>query len=506
MSLCPIRLVAGFLPFVLLAIAGRAQTFRFEDVSSVSGLYHDPTNGSASIAVGDFDGDGWEDVVIAGRVVPRLFRNQFPAWQAGQATHLFADVSAQWLPSDAEPGSMVVLGDLDNDGDADLVVVRHFWNPATQEWNPNDTALALFENKGAHFERVPCDPDLGRWDKGHGGIVLADMDVDGDLDIVFVHRGSAAFGGDLGPGFYVRNDGLPSFVDATASAGGGLATPRRHLALVSADFNGDRLPDLHSAVDQFSDYHAHNSGGGTFADVTTLVGAVHLGSDMGLAVGDIENDGDLDIFSTNIDEGVLYLNDGTGTFVNDADARGIGIWPGNCIGWGTVFADFDLDRDEDLAVVGMNDPGFLFENDGQGYFANATAGSGAFLLARALVHFDFDRDGDLDLLQADNPTDTPVLYRNRTPREGRHWITFDPVGSADNRDGVATRIEITAGGRRQVRVTLVGSSFHGAPTPTAHFGLGDAAMVDGVKVTWPNGQVQRLLDVPADQHLTLVQP
>lgn len=495
------------LPLPLLALVSPlalAQGMRFEDVSAQSGLFYANVSAQASIGSGDLDGDGYPDLVLAGSNPPRIFLNRTPLIEAGQTVPRFEDVSAQWMPADAPPASMAMFGDLDNDGDQDLVVVVHSWNDTIMAWNPSSTSVVVYENDGTRFLPPATPPGLGLWPRGHAGLGLADMDVDGDLDIVFVHKGSGALGAAQGPGFYLRNDGLPDLVDATVEAGCGLEIPRRHLGLLLADFSGDMLPDLHTSVDFYSDYHCHNLGGGKLVDVTTQVGATNLGSDMGLAFGDIENDGDLDIYSTNIDEGILYRNEGGGQFDKVTHPW---IQPGSSVGWGTAFADFDHDGDEDLITVANGTAAFLFANDGGGQFSNVTPGSGLNLYGRSLVHFDFDLDGDLDVVIADNDGLAPVLYRNRSPAlNGRHWLVVDPVGTSDNRDAIGTRIAVSAGGVTRTRWIVAGSSFHSAPPPQAHFGLGDEDVADEVRITWPSGQVQVLQDVPVDRVLRVLQP
>jgi hypothetical protein len=312
-----------------------------------------------------------------------------------------------------------------------------------------------------------------------------------------------------GPGFFVRNDGLPTLVDATVSFGAGLSDLRRNFSTLLADFDRDGWLDLHTAVDFTMDYHCRNLGDGSFEHVSTQVGTTNGGSDMGVAVGDIENDGDLDIYSTNIGIGVLYVNDGSGHFSNDALAHGVGSWgfpPPT--GWGTIFGDFDHDRDQDLVFVAYGAPGFFYENDGQGQFIRRIgANLGLDLLAHGLLGFDYDRDGDLDLLVLPRSgSQTPRLYDNRSPGlAGRHCHVVDPVGVYSNRDGVGARVEVTVGDVTMTRVVLAGESFHSGPPMLAHFGLGDAAVADEVRVTWPSGIVQVLEDVAADRYLEVVE-
>jgi len=228
---------------------------------------------------------------------------------------------------------------------------------------------------------------------------------------------------------------------------------------------------------------------------------------MGLAVGDIDNDGDLDIYSTNINLGVLYVNDGTGTFQNEAQARGVGSWgPDLTIGWGTCFEDFDLDGDQDLAFVAIGDAfGHLYENDGTGFFGDVTAGSGMELRGFGLIPFDYDHDGDRDLLLS--RMGSLVLYENHaTDQKDKHWLLVELEGTQSNRDGIGARIELTTqDGATQTRHILSGYSYQCGPPKDAHFGLGRNTRVKELVVTWPNGKVTRRGPFIADRYLTIVE-
>jgi hypothetical protein len=378
-----------------------------------------------------------------------------------------------------------------------------------QAYDPDDTGLIFYWNCVNHFERGACPPNLARNNRADAGLALADMDVDGDLDIVFTHKSNQGLGGPHGIGFYVRNDGLPNLVDATLAANSGLEIPKKYWSVVLADFNGDMLPDIHCAVDVNSDYHAWNMGGGVFQNVTNQVHATNDGSDMGLAVGDIENDGDLDIYSTNIAEGILYVNDGTGVFTSDAGGHGVGHWSGNPapIGWGTAFVDLDHDQDQDLAFVAEQSPGRVYKNDGTGHFNNDTPGSGLNMQGHGLVPFDYDKDGDVDLMSYTTVAGPIRLFRNNTPALATNkWLTVELTGTTSNRDGVGAKVYVVTGSLTQVRAVMAGYSFKAGPPVNAHFGLGVNAVVDEVRIVWPTGAVQHLYNVAANQYLHVTEP
>lgn len=465
-----------------------ADQFIFEDVTASAGLDYTQIEPRPGASVVDYNQDGYYDVCFFGGLAigPRLYRNN------GDGS--FTNVTKSVLPKAKFDTSHGIFGDMDNDGDADLVLARRY-----KSWL--DTGMAYYENAGGYFLPVAITPNVARDPTSLGALALGDLDMDGDLDVVFSHNGGNGIGG---PAFIVRNDGPGAFIDASVDFGGGISLILRHWTAVVADFNNDNMVDIHSAVDFKEDFQCRNMGNGTFMDVSEAAGVTNAGSDMGIAVGDIENDGDLDIYSTNIQQGVLYLNNGAGVFRDRANPRGLASFPG--VGWGAAFFDLDHDRDQDLVFVSQNQPGFVYENDGNGFFTNLTAGSGLYLDGHSLLPFDFDLDGDTDLMVIDIEG-TPQLFENKTPAlANRHWLVVRPRGTQSNRDGVGARVEVTIGELTQTRVIMAGYSFFNGPPMEAHFGLGAAAVADRVTVTFPSGRSLTAEGVVGDRYIEIVEP
>jgi hypothetical protein len=459
----------------------------FVEVGAAAGLDYIQNDGRAALAVGDYNRDGWEDVLLCGASGgTRLYRNN------GNKT--FTDVSATALPVDVLKGVMALFADLDNDGDDDIVFAREYQNDS-------NTGFYLYKNVGGVFVAGVVTPDLARDSTTVGGMAVGDADNDGDLDVVLAHY--------YGPQFYLRNDGIDNFVDATAAVGPEMSNIRGHFSVVMADFNRDGWLDMHTAVDANPDFHCRNDGAGGFSDVSVAAHTTQVGSDMGLAVGDIENDGDLDIYSTNINFAILYVNNGSDVFGSQANDRGVNSWGSGVdisIGWGTAFVDLDHDTDQDLMLVATGvKPGGLFVNDGAGYFTLGTAGTGLFLAGAGLTPLDYDHDGDVDLLVT-KPSGKPRLFENVSPAlTGRHWLHVEARGIVSNRDGVGAWIEAKVGATTMHRPILGGYSFVSGPPMDAHFGLGSASMIDELKITWPSGLVQTYTNVPTDQRILLLE-
>ena len=494
------------------AIPLPAQDFQFKNVTAEAGLAYRLALHRPGVSVGDYDDDGWVDVVFSGghKLVPQLFRNNGAAKKAGEAVRWFSNVTARTMPGPqhAEASSVSLFCDLDNDGDKDLVSIKRYPSKDYPEGDHADTGVIVLEQRDdGRYYKAATPPNLGRAQQRHGGLGVADLDGDSLLDIVFLHNGGGK--GEGGPGAFIKNLGGMTFGDASSRFGADITTHRRYFSVLLADFNGDMLPDLHAAVDFYPDWHCWNNGDGTFTDVTQKVGATNRGSDMGLAIGDIENDGDMDIYSTNINEGILYVNDGTGHFTQEAAARGVGSYGfDTVIGWGTAFVDFDNDGDQDLIFVANSNPGYLYENDGTGHFTEVTDGTWLRLLGHGLVPLDYNRDGAIDIIvNRSGGTRYPNLFRNQSPAlEGNHWLIIDLEGTVSNRDGIGAKIEVFSGELHMTRMIMGGYSFKAGPPSNAHFGLGSTAGAERIRVTWPSGIVQDIHNVRGDRYLTITEP
>ena len=472
------------LPSLVSSVA--AQSITFEDVTSTSLLTYPSSIGQfQAVAVGDYDDDGWEDLCFCGNSVVGvvMFRN------LGNKT--FENVTSTVLPANLPNAAMSLFADIDNDGDLDLVFARYVAN------DPLHTCLDYLINTNGTFSEVGNSCKGAEYNAMAGGLVVGDPDRDGDLDIIMTHWD--------GPGWYFLNSGSLSFSEVAAQRIPGLEFSTFHFAPVFADFNNDGWPDLHVAVDVDADYHARNQGGGYFENISNQWDSVEGASDMGIACGDIENDGDLDFFVTNIGHHVLHVNDGSGLFSEESAARGVQFNGQEGIGWGTAFVDFDHDTDLDLVFVTTGVPwGSLFENDGLGFFSDVTAGGGMVLQGAGLAPIDYDKDGDMDLIIAD--PSRPYLYENVTPSlVGRHWLQVELQGIESNTKGIGARISVTANGQTMIRELMGSYSFYAGPPVRAHFGLGSASLVETLRIEWPSGKIQILNDVAVDQHLVVTE-
>jgi hypothetical protein len=269
-----------------------------------------------------------------------------------------------------------------------------------------------------------------------------------------------------------------------------------------------------------------NQGDGTFEDRAEILGLAVNGegqaeANMGIAHGDSDGDGLPDVMITHFfgEHDTLWragVTTGVGLFYRDqTDESGLAADTRNLTGWGTAFADFDLDgrldlvatnghiRREPSQVYVYENPPIMWHNRGGGRFANVTAQAGNYFrglhMGRGLACGDLDDDGDLDLVVVHHHAPSVILW-NESERRG-HWLIVKPRGRRPNRDAVGARLTAHVGSTIIVRTVDGGGSYISANGPRVHFGLGEAARVERLEIRWPSGFVECWDDLPVDRVL-----
>lgn len=539
-------LVAGLTAPAGAAAASVAPSLRLLDRTAGSGLSYATWSGGPDkdhilesagngLAAVDYDGDGWDDLYLVsawrfdedGGSEPhssRLYRNRRDL--------TFADVTARAGATTSEFAGGVCAGDYDADGLVDLYV----------------TALGpdvLLRNNGdGTFSRATAQAGIvaGGWSTG---AAFFDANGDGDQDLfvaayvgtsiqeaqaavrhrmwqgrVAVLDGPRGLPGDANRFF--RNLGDGTFREATAEAGFAEGALSYAFAVVAFDHDGDGDQDLYVANDSQANGLYENLGDGTFRERALAAGLGFDGNgmeqgSMGLDVGDYDGDLLPDVVVTNFarDAYTLYRNLGGGLYLDASFDAGIAVPTFTPLGWGALLLDVDQDADLDLFFANGHlyaqvdeDPALaesyrqrnqLLVNDG-GRFTEATeAGDGleVTLSSRGAVASDLDHDGDLDLVVS-NQDAPPTLIENATIESG-HWIALELTDTRGDRMALGARIEIAAGGVRQVRWIRSGGSYLSQSTLRAHFGLGEADRAEAVAVRWPDGEVQETGALAADR-------
>ena len=303
--------------------------------------------------------------------------------------------------------------------------------------------------------------------------------------------------------------------------GGGTDARAYRFSSSFSDIDRDGFPDLAIAGDFTTSQIFWNNGDGTFTDGTAAAGVGTDEDGMGTTIGDFDGDGRLDWFITalvdvpgEIDDhsgNRLFRNNGDRTFTDHTDLSGVrdSGWS-----WGTTFLDHDNDRDLDLYITNGWDTTFgdqsrIYQND-NGVFTDISTAAGVIDRdqGRGLLSFDYDHDGDLDVVIVNHGA-APILYRNDGGNDN-DWLRIETAGTLSNSDGIGTLItvdpDVNVAGDEMVREITAGSNYLSQSELVAHFGLGrDSEAIDLITVVWPSGIVQQLHNVAANQVLSLIE-
>jgi hypothetical protein len=298
------------------------------------------------------------------------------------------------------------------------------------------------------------------------------------------------------------------------------------LGVSTLDFDSDGWTDLYVANDSSPSTLYRNKGDGSFEDIAIAAGCAFSmdgknQAGMGVAVGDFDRSGTLDIFKTNFagDTSTLYVNTGDGLCEDRTFASGAGIntrW----LGWGAGFLDLDNDGWLDVFLANGHVYPEVWQIPGEASYKQRKVvywnRAGQRLddvserlgppiatpaAARGAAFGDFDNDGSVDVL-VNNVNDPPDLYR-LTSKAGHHWVTLKLVGTRSNRSAIGARVRCLVPGARLEDEVRGGGSYISQNDLRLHFGLGGTTRVEGVLVRWPSGLVERWSDIAADQILTL---
>ncbi len=466
----------------------------FSDFSNINKMQF--ANG---IAVADFDQDGDLDIYVVAREAyksddpatwNRLFRNSGKDFQDVTVS---SGLDKQQYNKDKflEEGIKMGAswGDYDNDGYPDLFLTNH---GKDQLWH---------NRRDGTFENVSIQAGIEGSEDGYSSSALWwDYDNDGDLDLYVSSW--------YGPNTLYRNDGTGSFTDISQKSG--LKDVGKTWTSIPLDVNKDGKQDLYIVNDFGPNFLYLNDSDDHFIEVTAEYQLNDLGNGMGVDICDYGDDGDFDIYLTNIWQvhtNPFFVNDGSkfrnmASKVNLGDAR----W-----GWSARFFDMDHDMDEDLYVVNQRffEGGdleynrlYVAENDEFNEMSHIY-GLNLYTDARGMEVFDYNRDGDLDILVG-NWGESPVLLNNLIDKKG-NWLQIALEGTASNRNAFGTVLRIKTGTEQYQHRLNHGANFLGQSIKPIHFGLGENEKVQELTIFWSSGRVEKMYDVSANQFLRLTE-
>jgi hypothetical protein len=439
----------------------------FTDVTRRAGL--DIEMYGMGAAIGDYNNDGFPDILVTCVGQNRLFRN------TGKGT--FVDVTtASGLGHRQALSTSALWFDFDRDGLLDLFVCNYV------RWSPEHDVFCSLDGKHKSY----CTPEAYR----------------GDTCWLFHNRGNG------------------TFEDVTATSGI-FDSSSKSLGVALLDHDQDGWPDLLVANDTQPNKLYRNAHNGTFKDIAVEAGIAFSAdgkarAGMGVDVGDFENSGRPGVAITNFDNEMigLYRDAGNNTYEDIATQAGVGLPSKTTLGFGCLFADVNLDGQLDLIAVnghiddtvrnirgnvGYAQPPQLFLNDGGRRFRDASTAVGKGFsqpkVGRGLACGDFDRDGDIDVLLTTN-NGPAYLYRN-DQTSGHHSVRFRLEGTESNRDAIGAVVKISVAGTTQSRMVKGGSSYLSQSELPVTFGTGKSDRIDRVVIQWPNGRVEDHKDVAA---------
>ena len=514
-----------------------------EKTSWPAGTYALPEVIGSGVALFDYDNDAALDILhirfpppgSTGTPAPnRLFRQQ--------SDGTFVDVTETAGIGDEGYGQGVAIGDVDNDGDADVYVTNY---------GPD----AFYQNNGdATFSLAEVDISNEAWGTS---ATFGDYDRDGYLDLYIANyvqfasesvcRGKHSAPDYCNPQVFdaavdrlFRNRGDGTFIDVTQQAGIA-AMPGRGLGVVCLDLTGDGWVDFYVANDGEANQLWVNQTDGTFSEEAIVRGLAfntygQPEGSMGIAVGDVNADMRVDLFATHLsgETNTLYTASPYSMFIDVTEVAGFAGRDLLFTGFGCGFLDFDNDADLDIALVngrvkrgaileGANvgefwnfyaEPNLLFQNSGTGLERNATDiafedvssraldFTGRIEVSRGMAFGDIDRDGDVDMVVS-NLDNRIRIFRNNTPAQENHWLFVRAI--TQNRDALGAQVTLRMKSGALTDYVLSGTSYLSSNDPNVHFGLGTIDEVQAIEVRWPDGNRERFPGTTPNRRVTVHQ-
>jgi len=465
-----------------------AQQITFSDVAGSMGINHPFSFIRGSVSFCDFNGDGKDDLSFNSiQGLPMfIYRNDNTE---------FTDVTNDLGLVDSSRTMILLWSDYDNDGDKDLFTGV----------NTASSYSRLYRNDGwGIMEDVTLQAGLTDLPGSCNAACWGDFNNDGWIDLYVTNYS------EFDHNYLYMNNGDGTFTDVTEDAGvadtlrttGNYKLP---FAVIFFDYNNDGWQDIYIANDHFSGNTLfENNGDGTFEDVSEQTYSAMGGNMMGIAVGDYDNNGFLDLYLSNDPFGNFLLkNNGDETFTEVAVDLDVTV---NKACWGTNFFDYDNDTDLDLYVCasvgspnGINE---FFENNGDGTFQRMKGiGLDNDYKSFGMSIGDFNNDGFYDIA-VNNQQVLPNLFMNSS--NANNWVKLNLVGVESNRDGIGSWIEVYNNGSMFIRETHCGISYMSQNSSSLIIGAGEETAIDSIIIKWAgSGNIDILRNVAVNQTITV---
>lgn len=498
---------------VLLASPLMTQAQSFREISQQVGINafcQDSHLMGGGVALFDYNNDNYPDLFIIGGEGPNtLLRNN---WDGS-----FSDVSQEAGVALGGLFTMgVAVGDIDNDGDEDLLITTGKENPNVLLQN-NGNGSFIDISKAAGIQELAWSTSAS----------FGDFNLDGWIDIYvnnYAIYEEEPFSQHIRGGyanFLYQNQGNNTFVNVAPTLG--VADVGCGLAVAFTDCDHDSDPDLYVANDFGLSFEPNELYINAFPEAgfrpAAHTAGVHVKINaMGIAIGDYDEDGDLDYYVTNIADNPFFENTEGGQFFEDVGiSKGVNNPDGTS--WGTAFLDYNNDTYLDLIVANgqvieaphQNNENRLFQGNKDHQFEDVSTKTGlaSNQRCRGLSFADLDNDGDLDLLfgivaEDQQSEDNALLYQNNTANKN-NWFKLQLVGRLSNRNGYGSQVRIVLGNRSLIREADGGSSYLSHHSNVIHFGLGNHSSIDSLIITWPGGHQDIYTQLKANKAIKVVE-
>jgi len=468
--------------FTFFALGSLQAQIQFTEAAAETGF--DFTGRSYGTSLGDYDNDGDDDLYIARH---KGSNNHSHLLLKCRANGSFVDVTEEvGLPYIGTP-HQGMWGDMDNDGDLDLFVICR------------DEPNLLYRNDGGTFTDISAASGLNAYVRASKAGMVVDVNNDSYVDfyVANIYTDNELW----------MNNGDGTFTDETVERG--VNDNQIAMGSTTFDYDNDGDQDLYLTHDGNQEYILfENDGNGYFTDVGEASGTNYAGQGMGVDVADINNDGWMDIYITNLSSNTLFINNGDKTFTDVSD-ESMTTDPG--MGWGLAFTDIDNDGLRDIYMANDSyfspNPNRLYHNMGEHVFEELAEGTPmeSMLGGYGVSCGDFNNDGREDIFLANSgDNDANQLFRNDTQND-YNYVKIRLKGTTSNVAAIGTRVEVTAGGVLHIDDVTSGMSYSSSSSLVIHFGLGMADMIENLTVRFPSGEVMEFTDLAVNSTYTVTE-